>query len=151
MVEDQDYRAAALSNRGRFTENFAAERLELVFGRDRVFRNIDLWESKGKKIGEIDALVVFADRVIIVQAKSKKLTLAARMGNEVKLKDDFKHAIQDACDQAYLCSERILRGSLLTDAAGKEIRMPAPAKQIYLICLVSDHYPALSTQAFPQI
>ena len=145
MAADRSYEQAAMANRGRFTEEFAAERLERVFGADKVFRNIDIFESKGKKFGEIDTLVLFANRAIVVQAKSKKLTLAARKGNDLQLKGDFKSAVQDAWDQAYACSQQVFLGSsVFVDAAGKEIKIPKSIKEIYPICLVSDHYPALS-------
>ena len=75
MNEDKVYRDEALTNRGKFTEEFAAERLERVFGGARVYKNVDIWVTKNKKFGEIDALVLFADRAIVVQAKSKKLQL----------------------------------------------------------------------------
>jgi len=77
--DDAAYRSMAMQHRGEFTENFSAERLKLVFGEDRVFTNIDIYNSK-VKAGEIDVLVVFADRAIILQAKSKKLTIASRKG-----------------------------------------------------------------------
>jgi hypothetical protein len=147
MAADKAYEQSAMANRGIFTEEFAAERLERVFGKDNVFRNVDIWESKAKKLGEIDTLVLFANRAIVVQAKSKKLTLAARKGNDLQLKGDFKGAVQDACDQAFLCSQQVASASArFTDSAGKEIKMPASIKTIHLICLVADHYPALSFQ-----
>ena len=85
-----------MKHRGEFTENFSAERLKSVFGKDRVFTNIDIVDSKKSKAGEIDVLVVFANRAIILQAKSKKLTIAARKGNVNCLQSDFKKAIQES-------------------------------------------------------
>jgi hypothetical protein len=148
MSDCKAYKESAMINRGRFTEEFAAERLEQVFGADRVYRNVDIWESKAKKLGEIDVLVLFADRAIVVQAKSKKLTLAARKGNDLQLRGDFKRAVQDAYDQAYMCSRHLLSNSLIfTDASGKPVHIPKPLKQVHPVCVVSDHYPALSFQA----
>ena len=148
MVADKNYSQTAMANRGKFTEEFAAERLERVFGVAKVFRNVDIWESKGKKSGEIDTLVLFANRAIVVQAKSKKLTLDARKGNDLQLKSDFKGAVQDACDQALECSEKLAVRSLeFKDSTGKEIKIPESIKKIHPVCLVSEHYPALSFQA----
>jgi len=136
------------TNRGAFTEEFAAERLEKVFGKEHVFRNVDIWEAKGKKIGEIDTLVLFGDRAIVVQAKSKKLTIAARKGNDLQLQADFKAAVQDACDQAVLCSQHLASASAkFTDSAGNEIKIPPSIKAVHPVCLVAEHYPALSVQA----
>ncbi len=150
MNGDKAYAAVAARNRGTFTEEFSAARLARVFGVNRVFRNVDIWESSSRKnrIGEIDALVLIGDRAVVVQAKSKKLTLAARKGNDLHLQADFKAAVQDACDQAVTCSRHLLTGiSFLTDSSGREIALPGVLKKIHPICVVSDHYPALSFQA----
>lgn len=148
MIADKTYENTALANRGIFAEEFAAERLEHVFGGGRVFSNVDIWRSKGKKLGEIDALVLFADRAIIVQAKAKKLTLDARKGNDLQLRGDFKGAVQDACDQAYACSQGLLSSPVtLTDGSGTQVALPKSIKEIFQICLVADHYPALTFQS----
>ncbi|PHX51674.1 hypothetical protein AO354_49940 [Pseudomonas syringae pv. syringae] len=86
--------------------------------------------------------------MIIVQAKAKKLTLAARKGNDGQLKADFAAAIQKASDQAWDCAEAILSGRCrMIDDAGREIAMPDSIKEIFPFCVVSDHYPALALQA----
>lgn len=147
---DKSYADAAMKNRGIFAEEFSAARLQRVFGVDRVFRNVDIWETRArkKKLGEIDTLVLFGDRGIVIQAKSKKLTLAARKGNDLQLHADFKAAVQDACDQAVDCSEHLLAGiSFLADSSGREIELARELKKIHPVCVVSDHYPALSFQA----
>jgi hypothetical protein len=148
MYADKSYKDAAMINRGRFTEEFAAERLEHVFGVGQVYRNVTIRESKSTLLGEIDVLVLFADRAIVLQAKSKKLTLAARKGNDYQLKSDFRYAVQDAYDQACLCCRHLLSTTLIfTDATGNLVRIPKSIKQIYPVCVISEHYPALSFQA----
>jgi uncharacterized protein YchJ len=150
MQECEAYKATAMKNRGVFTEEFTAERLESVFGKKRVFRNVDIWETpaRKKKLGEIDTLVLIADHAIVVQAKSKRLTLLARKGNDLQLQADFKGAVQDACDQAIACSQYLVDGkAILTDASGKRIAIARPIRSVYPLCVVSDHYPALSFQA----
>jgi hypothetical protein len=145
--EDADYRSIAMQHRGEFTENFSAERLKLVFGENRVFSNIDIYNSKNK-VGEIDVLVVFADRAIILQAKSKKLTIASRKGNDNSLQSDFKKAIQDAYDQAFLCATLLNEKNYkLIDRSGNELNINREYKEIYPFCAISEHYPALSFQA----
>jgi len=144
--DDAAYRSMAMQHRGDFTENFSAERLKLVFGEDRVFSNIDIYESK-RKVGEIDVLVIFADRAIILQAKSKKLTIASRKGNDNSLQFDFKKAIQDAYDQAFLCAKLLNEKNYkLVDKSGNELNINREYREIYPFCVVSDHYPALSFQ-----
>src|SRR3546814_6555628 len=89
MIQDKAYRSTADANRGRFTEGFAFDQLVSVFGAARVWRNVNLHRAKGERVGEIDVLVVLGGRAIVVQCKSKRLTLAARKGNDLALSKDF--------------------------------------------------------------
>ena len=148
MVADKAYSSTAMQHRGLFTEEFSEECLARVFGNDRVYSNIDIFEAKDKKVGEIDVLVLFGNRAIVLQAKSKRLTLEARRGNDGQIKDDFKKAIQDSYDQAYKCALSLHDPKYtFKDADSKNITITLPIKDIYVICVVSDHYPALSFQA----
>ena len=85
-------------------------RLAHVFGASRVHRNVHLVRKKGERAGEIDVLVVYGDRLVVVQTKSKRLTQEARKGNDQVLREDFRKAIQDAYDQAQSCAELLLQG-----------------------------------------
>jgi hypothetical protein len=148
MAADQKYSPTASSHRGSFTEQFSHECLERVFGCAHVYANVDIIRTKGEKVGEIDVLVLFGNRGILVQAKSKRLTLLARKGNDFQIKDDFKKAVQDAYDQAQTCALELLAGGgKLVDANGQTIEIPARIIDIYPICIVADHYPALCFQA----
>ncbi|WP_062196597.1 nuclease-related domain-containing protein [Caldimonas taiwanensis] len=148
MAQDRAYLPTLTKHRGDFTESFVAERLGLVFGRERVYGNVDIWETKATKAGEIDVLVVWGDRAIVVQAKSKRLTLEARKGNDQVIRDDFKKSVQDAYDQAVQCAQCLGdKRFTLTAGDGREIVLRYELKEIYVFCVVSDHYPALSFQA----
>lgn len=147
MGADKKYVPIAFTHRGRFTEYLAFERLKAIFG-EHTHVNVDVWKNKRDKLGEIDCLVLFGDRAIVLQAKSKKLTLEARKGNDQRIKQDFGKAVQEAYDQALLCAKEIAAGSpTLTDAAGNAIVIKHAPRIIYPVCLVSDHYPALAAQA----
>lgn len=146
MFGDKAYRNTASEHRGTFTEEFVAKRLAAVFGDAHVHRSVNI-ESKGKRVGEIDVLVLFADRAMVIQCKSKKLTLEARKGNDLQLRDDFKKAVQDAYNQAHLCANSLRDpGLALVRADGTVIQVPE-LREIYPLCVVSDHYPALAAQA----
>lgn len=148
MMADKPYQGTATNNRGRFAEEFAESRLLSVFGRANVFANVHVFESKGKELCEIDVLVVFANRAIILQAKSKRLTIEARKGNDRVLKDDFKKSVQDSYDQGRLCATALTDTAYtLVDSTGKELTLSRDFKEIYILCVVSDNYPALSFQA----
>ncbi|HEY0296580.1 MAG TPA: SEC-C metal-binding domain-containing protein [Bordetella sp.] len=147
MWDDKPYRPIAAKHRGAFTEQFAARRLVGVFGREHVHTNVNL--HRGKDIvGEADVLVIYGDRLIIVQAKAKKLTIAARKGNDSQLKADFSAAIQDSYDQGWACANEMLAGGCrLVDDNGKHVELPPTIKEVFLFGLVSEHYPALAFQA----
>lgn len=148
MLADSAYASQALQNRGDFTETFAYQTLTRLFGPQHVFRNVDIKESKGKTLGEIDVLVLYGDQAIVLQAKSKMLTLEARSGNETELRKDFKAAVQDAANQAVDCSHSILLGGVqLHPRQGRPIPSSVGVRHVLPISVVSDHYPALAFQA----
>ncbi|MXP44977.1 SEC-C metal-binding domain-containing protein [Allopontixanthobacter sediminis] len=145
---DKSYAPTAFKHRGDFTETFALKRLCKVFGESRVFHGVNIERGKGDRVGEIDVLVLFGDRAIVLQAKSKRLTLEARRGNDLQIKGDFKAAIQDSYDQAMDCAEALRNPNLrFLTSDGATVRIPAKLTQIFLICVVADHYPALAFQA----
>jgi hypothetical protein len=148
MGRDKAYTSTAFKHRGEFAETFAFDRLERVFGADHVFKNVEIIKSKDATLGEIDVMAVFGDRIILVQAKSKKLSLEARSGNDLTLQSDFKSAVQDAVDQAFLCAELLADSSLsLRCKNGHIVNLVHPPKVIYPISLVTDAYPVLAFQA----
>ena len=148
MCADEAYAPTALRHRGDFTEAFASERLARVFGFDRVFQNVEILKSKGETLREIDTLVLFGDRAIVLQAKSKKLTLGARKGNDLRLQGDFKAAVQDAVDQALACAELLGDPSVtLRSKDGRIVPLAGRSRTIFPISVVADHYPALAFQA----
>jgi len=147
IIADELYRPTAMAHRGQFTEEFSRERLEVVFGKSNVHPNVNIYEHKGEKVGEIDVLVLFGDRAIILQAKSKRLTLEARKGNDSVIKDDFKKSVQDSYDQALFCATYLDKSNLkFFDINGRELHLPRKLEKAYILCVVSDHYPALSFQ-----
>ncbi|MGY6743540.1 MAG: YecA family protein [Cecembia sp.] len=147
LNEDKNYRKIAAKNRGEFTEKFAFNKLVSVFGEKKVYTGIELMLNKNSIISEIDVLVLFGEIAIIVQAKSKKLTIESRKGNISTIEKDFKLAIQDAYDQAFLSGKSLLNSKIwLRDAEKTEIALNQKPKIIYPIILLSDYYPSLSMQ-----
>ncbi|MEG9532568.1 SEC-C metal-binding domain-containing protein [Mannheimia indoligenes] len=146
--KDKNYQNIAMEHRGKFTEDFSYERLKSVFGNNNVFKNIEIQDTNSNKLGEIDVLVTFANRAIILQAKAKKLTILARQGNDDALQDDFKKAIQLSYDQAVECGILLLDSKTrLILPTGSELKINRDFAEIYPLSIVSDHYPALATQA----
>lgn len=147
MWDDLAYRDTALLNRGNFVEDFSEARLRAIFGKKAVSSNVRVCKGKGKDVGEIDVLVLFGDRAIVVQAKSKRLTLEARKGNDNLIRNDFKKSVQDSYNQALLCAQALADADhTLVGPDGAKIEAPKKLREIYILCVISDHYPALSFQ-----
>ncbi len=147
MLEDVTYKTCAFTHRGEFTEKFAAERLEKVFGSESVFRNVSIYKTKNRILGEIDVLVLFPNFAIVVQAKSKKLTQLARGGNRLQLQSDFKSAIQNSVDQASKCASLLSDSTvMLRDVSGRKITIDDTTRRVYLMSVIADSYPALILQ-----
>lgn len=147
MAADKSYAPTASKNCGAFAEQFLADRLNRVFGPQHVFQNVDIYKGKDR-FTEADVLVVYGDRAIVVQAKSKRLTIEARKGNDLQLKDDFKKAIEGAYDQALLCSEALLdQAYRFVLPSSDEVGFSKRPAKIFPVCSVSDHFPALAAQA----
>lgn len=145
---DKAYTPLAMKHRGEATEAFARKRLERVFGEAHVHAGVNIMASKEHTVGEIDVLVLFGNRAIVLQAKSKRLTIEARRGNDQVLKSDFQKSIQESYDQGLSCAQYLLEGKhKFIDAKGVEIQLPMAIREAYIVCLISDHYPALSFQA----
>lgn len=146
MQQDAKYKTIARGNRGVFLEAKIFDRLIRVFGAKNVFENVEVFRGK-KAVGEIDVLVVYIDRIIVVQAKSKTLTLKAQQGSFTHLEDDFKKAIQNAYDQAFSCASEILNGGVrLQKSDGSDLNLPDEIVEVFPVCTIADHYPSLYFQ-----
>ena len=146
MRQDNEYKDIADENRGHATEEIAHVFLGAAFGESNIYRNIKV-RKNGKDETDIDLLVLYQDRAIVVQAKSKKLTIGSRMGNSTNLEVDFHKAVQEAYDQAVL-STRALADTRyeLFDSNGDPFRIEAAPKESHIICVTGDHFPALAVQ-----
>ena len=148
MWQNENYVREAEKHRGLFPEEFSKQCLQKSLGKERVYKNIKIMRSKSHTVGEIDALAVFADRCIVVQAKSKMLTAESYEGNEDSIRDDFEKAVQRPYDQGLICAEALLdERCKLKDKDGREIRINRKFTEIFLICVLSDLDPALRFHA----
>ena len=146
MLKDGNYKETGLSNRGDATEEIAFDLLTRVFGEENVRRGVKI-RNRNQDVTDIDVLAVAGNKAVIVQAKSKKLTMASRGGDGESLKGDFQEAVQDAYEQALLSRKAVLEaGSSLTVGEERLVRLKETIDEAYLICLTGDHYPAVTTQ-----
>ena len=148
MISDEQYLEEAMVHRGAFAERFAAERLRTVFGAGNVHSNVKILDASGQSLGEIDNLVLFGGRALVLQAKAKRLTLEAWRGNDRSIRADFKRSVQDAYDQGLSCAKLLqTQPCRVLSSTDQPIALDDELGEIYIICLVADHYPALSFQA----
>jgi hypothetical protein len=144
---DKKYLGKHSQTRGAFVEEFTERTLTRVFGGHHVLRNVVFKPASGDVVGEADAILIYGYRAFIIQAKSKKLTLASRRGDDVSLGKDFQAAVQDAYDQALECIEHIrTRIPAFVDEKRIEANAFDHVREFYPICITSEHYPALSAQ-----
>ena len=147
MASDEVYKTKAFKNRGNSTEEIAFDLLKNVFGEENVYKNVKIKKNKKKTITDIDVLAIAGNKAVIIQAKSKKLTELSKKGDDNQLKKDFQEAIQKAYDQGITCRNAILNKSnklFLDDDS--ELELGEFINDAYIICVTSDHYPAIINQ-----
>ena len=147
MIADENYIETANKHRGEFAEDFATNRLRQIFGVRHVFQNVEIHKSKKTILGEIDVLVIYGDCLIVLQAKTKKLTLGARTGKVRLLVSDFMKAVQNSVEQSFRCATKLLEPSvILRESNGKSVPKVKNPLKIFMVSLVAGSYPALSVQ-----
>jgi hypothetical protein len=146
MMDDESYKDLAAAHRGNASENIAESMLMNVFGKNSVFKGVQVIRKKGQAKTDIDILAVLGNKALIIQSKSKRLTTLSRSGNTQQLKSDFNKAIQEAYEQASKSREALLAGVKLMKSDGKELILPTKIDEAYIVCLTSDFYPAVMHQ-----
>ena len=144
MIVDEEYKAAASDHRGVFLEETTAHILRRVFGNENVFVNARIPVADNQIGGEVDVLVRYGEFVIVVQAKSKRITLKARAGDPEALKADFEGAIAAPYAQALASCALISNGSFCVDRDKNPIDLPRLSRLFPLVVL-SDAFPAATT------
>jgi len=107
MANDTAYKNKSFINRGIFTETFCRERLEIIFGSKNVYPNARILNAKNE-LGEVDVLVLYGNRALILQAKSKQLTHEAKKGNINAIKNDFQKSVHNSYKQAVICANSLV-------------------------------------------
>ena len=141
MGQDKAYLPTLSAHRGAFLEKAAGQILKKVFGAEHVFENVTIDDGSKNRAGEIDVLVVYGEFVLVVQAKSKRVTLKARSGDIDALKADFEGAIQDPYRQALSCAKHIRAGARCVTPEGKAIELPK-LPRLFPVVVLSDPFPA---------
>ena len=141
MMDDSAYANIHAEHRGEFVEHTAADILSSVFGSANVHKNVVVARNARERGGEIDVLVSYGEFLIVVQAKSKRVTLKARAGDTEALKMDFKGAVQDPYKQALECINLIRTGAKCMADDGNELELHA-LPRFFPMVVLSDTFPA---------
>ena len=141
MLEDTDYKDIASKHRGEFLERTIERMLRNVFGDEHVHSNVVIRRKKSEIAAEADVLVTFGEFVIVIQAKSKRLTLRARSGDPNKIKDDFSSAVQAAYDQAITFIDLLASGAQYEIGPNQIRKFELPVRAFPIVVL-SDHFPS---------
>lgn len=144
MMADRDYRDVASKHRGRYLERSATALLASVFGAENVYENVTLFSNgRRDKAGEIDVLVKYGEFLLVVQAKSKRITMKARAGDGDALEADFHGAVQAPYNQALSCARLLRDGAKCFKADGTELVFHRITRTFPLV-LLSDPFPAVT-------
>lgn len=140
MMGDESYTDTAAGHRGDFLEKTAAHIFRTVFGPENVYENVTIGKSKRTTDGEVDVLVAYGEFVLVVQAKSKRVTMNARAGDTEALRQDFDGAIQAPYRQALKCAELIRDGAECITKDGKVLSFPS-LPRLFPVVVLSDPFP----------
>lgn len=147
MLEDPQYKNKLAENRGRVGEEITYELLVKVFGEKNVYKSVAIKSSKGHDYTDIDVLCILGNKALCVQVKSKKLTQLSRKGSYAQLNIDFAGAVQDAYEQGLICRERIIeKKATFFDENKKQINIVEDIKEVYILGVTTENYPALTHQ-----
>ena len=144
MMESADYKVTARKNRGDATEQISIALMRKAFGKDSVFQDVKV-RKDGQDVTDIDVLALCGNKAVIVQAKSKKLTVKSRQGDAHSLEYDFKESVQSAYDQALLSRKALLEdGYEFLDSQGSPMSVAEGLDDAYVVCVSGEHYPVLN-------
>ncbi|HMS21314.1 SEC-C metal-binding domain-containing protein [uncultured Sphingorhabdus sp.] len=148
ITSDKKYLGIHSQYRGQFTEHFTEKTLLRVFPNKYVFKNVIFKDLSGNIIGEADAILIYGFRAFVVQAKSKRLTLASWHGDDDSIAKDFQAAVQEGYDQAIECIQHIKNCmAAFTEDGPIDFHQQGNIREYYPICISSEHYPALAFQS----
>jgi hypothetical protein len=94
-------------------------------------------------IAEADTLVVYGEFVVVVQAKSKRITVKAKAGDIDALKIDFDGAVQAPYRQALHFLSALEDGCQCLTSNGHPISIPK-VKRAFPLVVLSDPFPGIT-------
>ena len=148
LMGDANYAKLAGSHRGQASEEIAFDILFPVF-QDNLFHDIVIKGPGKRTVTDIDLLAVVGSVAICFQIKSKKLTESSKHGNLDSIKNDFDKAVVSALKQGAISREHLLNPNdvrFYLKEGNQTFNLPEGIREVYVVCLTSENYPALSSQ-----
>ena len=143
MIKDTAYSNNAWQHRGETTVDMVFQWIKSVFGENNVFKNV-LIKRKNQDVTDIDVLVIFQNKAIIFQIKSKKVTLKTKLGDLEQFKTDFSKSIQEAYNQAILSIESIKNKDSDFILDKKNLQLPSCINDYYIFCITTEQFKTLN-------
>ncbi len=148
MYEDKSYRNQLSKHRGDVGEEISHNYLKSVFGTNNSLRAVKVTRKKGQDDTDIDVLCILGNKALVVQIKSKKLTLHTQAGDTAQLSKDFKGAVQDAYKQGIIARNKILdRSAKFYKKDGSELILSDQIDEVYIMGITAENYSSLTHQA----
>ncbi len=150
LMSDKSYYHTAARHRGLASEEIAYDILSPVFGKD-LYQDIVIKGARNKDITDIDLLAIVGSVAICFQIKSKKLSETSKQGDMESIRSDFDKAVLAAHRQGIKSKRCILNPSgvkFFRRSDNMPFILPEGIEEVYIVCLTSENYPALSNQIF---
>ena len=147
LIQDFEYAETYAEARSVYLEKKAVLLMGTIFGAFSSHTNLHFVDHNKEK-GEIDLLLRFDNKIIIVECKSKGLTLPSKQGNLTQIRKDFADAIQRAYDQNQKAINYINKCELskFYEQNGTEIIVEKyKISGVYSIILTANTFSSLTT------
>jgi hypothetical protein len=140
LFADKNYRAVYDDARAEWLESSSVEALRGLLPRSECGRGLFYGPKKARL--ELDGLLLYDNKVILIECKSKSPTLAALAGDVPAILNDLSKAILEPFDQAKRARDFIRSAESVEfeeEATGHKIRVrAADISEMYLLTLVGS-------------
>ena len=144
IIRDNSYKDIYNDKRGKWLENRTYKVLKSVFQKDVM---INPFYPNKEELSDI--LVFFDRKIIIIQCKSKSLTMKSKIGESFdSLKDDIKKGVEDAQNQAIKAKEYFLNNeNPIVIYKNRSITIDMnQVSDIFILCVTFGYYKSLLTK-----
>jgi len=127
------------NKKGEFLEDKSIEFFQKLLPKSKTYKNL-----KYNKDDEVDGIIIYDNRVFIIEAKSNKFSLGAKKGSIGSIKSDTKKIIEKAYQQSIRAKEYILsKDSVEFKNHKKEVVLTIDSTKISNIYMINTTLEAL--------